>query len=265
MAETEPPSLACPVCGSQQVRLSTRQSHRRPVEIYRCLKCKRHFEIATTIGSKPFPLGGVVTGVLAAIAIGAIVTISLGGPRNESVDDIPIPVSIPVDPRAPAPVAGADMASQYQRGLHFWTTGNYQEALPWIKASADMGHQEARYYLGIAYLYGRATVQNFHLAFEQMQASARQNHRNAQHQLGIMYRDGLGVDKNRELAYVWLNIAASRGHEAATHERDILSNMMSSDEITQAQKGTMSELANLRGVVAPEAVEMPVVPAKRVP
>lgn len=215
--------------------------------------------------AKPFPLGAVVTGVLAAIAIGAIVTISIGGPKNESVDDIPIPAPAPVDPRAPAPVAGADMASQYQRGLHFWTIGNYQEALPWIKAAADMGHQDARYYLGVAYLYGRATVQNFHLAFEQMQASARQNHLNAQHQLGIMYRDGLGIDKNRELAYVWLNIAASRGHEAATHEREILSNMMSSDEITRAQGSTMKELANLRAAVTPADVDMPVVPAKRVP
>lgn len=265
MAETEHPPVTCPICGSKQVRLSTRQSHRRPVEIYRCSKCKRHFEKATANGTKPFPLGLVVTGVLATIAIGAIVTISMGGPKSESPGDIPTPISIPVDASAPAPVAGADMDSKYQRGLHFWTQGNYQEALPWIKAAADMGHQEARYYLGLAYLYGRATIQNFHLAFEQMQASARQNHLNAQHQLGIMYRDGLGIDKNRELAYVWLNIAASRGHEAATHERNILSNMMSTDEITRAQAGTMNELANLRAVVAPAERALPAVPAKRVP
>lgn len=265
MAETEPPSLTCPVCGSKQVRLSTRQSQRRPVEIYRCSQCKRHFEKAVTNAAKPFPLGGVVTGVLAAIAIGAIVTISMGGPKNESAGDIPIP--IPVDPSAPAPVAGADMASQYQRGLHFWTIGNYTEAFPWLKASADMGHQEARYYLGLAYLYGRATVQNFRLAFEQIQASARQNYLNAQHQLGVMYRDGIGIAADRELAYIWLNIAASRGHAVATFDRDRLASSMSKDEIALAQEGTMKELISLRAAVVPVGAEIsatratPVTPA----
>jgi len=255
MAETEQVPVRCPVCGSKQVRLSARQSHRRPVEIYRCTTCKRHFEKAVANATKPFPLGGVVIGVLAAIAIGVILTISMGGPKSETTGNTSIP--LPIDPNAPAPVAGTDMASQYQRGLHFWTIGNYPEAFPWLKASADKGHQEARYYLGLAYLYGRGTVQNFRLAFEQMQVSARQNYLNAQHQLGIMYRDGLGIDANREQAYIWLNIAASLGQETAIHDRDRLSTSMSSDEIARAQDGTLKELAKLRGVATPAAQATP--------
>jgi DNA-directed RNA polymerase subunit RPC12/RpoP len=263
MAETVQPLVDCPYCGNKQVRLSARQSKRRPVEIYRCTRCKRHFEKAAAYETKPFPLGVVVIGVLAAITIGTIVTISMGGPAREPTGDIPIPG--PIDPKGPAPVAGTDMASQYNRGFHFWTMGKYSEAFPWLKTSAGLGHREARYYLGLAYLYGRGTVQNYLLAFEQIQASARQSYLNAQHQLGVMYRDGVGTQINREQAYIWLNIAASGGHETATHDRDKMAMVMSADEITHAQDGTMKELALLSGVATPAAPATPAVKTKPAP
>lgn len=260
MAETEKPPVRCPICGSRHVRLSGRQSQRRPVEIYRCTKCNRHFEEAVANRGKHFALGGIVIGVLAAVAIGGIVAISMKGGESESIASADLPSAI--DPNSPAPEASNDKVSQYQRGLHFWRLGNYQEAFPWLKSSAAMGHREARYYLGLAYLYGRATIQNYRLAFEEMEASARQNYLDAQHQLGLMYRDDIGVAKNREQAYVWLNIAASRGHEAATQDRDKLAAGMSTDEIARAQEGTMKELANLRGVAAPKIAEIPAAPAQ---
>jgi DNA-directed RNA polymerase subunit RPC12/RpoP len=264
MAETEQPPVECPVCGSKQVRLSSRQSHSRPVEIYRCSRCKRHFEIAVAREiRKSFPVAGVAVGVLAVIALGTAVMIGKGGPESEPSRDIPIPG--PIDANAPAPPAGTDMASQYRRGLHFWTIGNYPEAFPWLKAAAEKGHSEARYYLGLAHLYGRGTVQNYRLAFEQIQASARQNYLNAEHQLGIMYRDGIGVAASRERAYVWLNIAASRGQETAIHDRDRLAIGMSPDEIARAQDGTLNELTSLGGEVKPDAAAKPATAARTVP
>lgn len=272
MAETEQPPVECPFCGSKNTRLSSRQSQRRPVEIYRCTRCKRHFEKAAAKANKsfrpfksfkPFTIGGVVIGVLVAITVGTVLTISMGGPESDSIGDPSIPS--PIDPKTPAPAAGADMVSQYNRGLHFWTLGNYSEAFPWLKASAVLGHREARYYLGLAYLYGRGTVQNYRLAFEQIQASARQNSIDAQQQLGVMYRDGIGIAANREQAYIWLNIAASRGHAAATFDRDRLSTSMSPDDIAHAQDGTMKEIASLRAEATPVDAKMPVAQAKPAP
>ena len=269
MAETEQPPVECPVCGSKQVRLSSRQSHSRPVAIYRCSRCKRHFEIAVAKATnKSFPVGGIAIGVLAVIALGTALTIAMGGPESGPSPDVSLPG--PIDPNAPAPVAGTDMESQHRRGLHFWTLGNYPEAFPWLKAAADKGHTEARYYLGLAYLYGRGTVQNYRLAFEQIQASARQSYLAAQQQLGILYRDGLGTAANRELAYIWLNIAASRGQQTAIHDRDRLSAGMSADEIASAQEGTIKELASLRDVATPVvatpvAAAVPAAPARAAP
>jgi DNA-directed RNA polymerase subunit RPC12/RpoP len=264
IAETEKSPVECPVCGSKNVRLSSRQSHRRPVEIYRCTRCKRHFEIALAKKSdKPFPVGGVAIGVLAVIALGTVLTISMGGPENAPAVATSLPG--PIDPKTPPPAAGNDMVSQYRRGLYFWTIGNYPEALPWLKAAAEKGHSEARYYLGLAHLYGRGTVQNYRLAFEQIQASAHQNYLTAQQQLGIMYRDGLGTAANREQAYIWLNIAASRGQETAVIDRDRLSSGMSADEITRAQDVTLKELATMHDQVKPEAAAIPATPAKPAP
>lgn len=257
MAETEQLPIVCPYCGSKRVRLSTRQSHRRPVEIYRCSSCKRHFKIAAANASKSFNIssafviGGVVIGVLVAITIGTVWMLGMGESERQSSGDTSITSAI--DPKTPAPAAGTDMDSQYKRALYFWTAGNYPEAFPWLKSSADKGHAEARYYLGLAYLYGRGTIQNFHLAFEQIQASARQHFLNAQYQLGLMYRDSLGTPESREQAYIWLNIAASRGHSTATFDRDKLALSMSADEIARAQDGTLKELAKMGDTAAPAA------------
>lgn len=255
MAETEQTPLRCPVCGSRRVRLSARQSQRRPVEIYRCTKCNRHFEEAATHTARPFTLGGIVVGVLVLIAVAAILAVTMRGGENHSTANADLPAAI--DPDSTAPEASNDKVSQYQRGLHFWMRGNYQEAFPWLKSAADMGHREASYLLGLAYLYGRATVQNYRLAFERIQASASRNYLDAQHQLGIMYRDNVGVEKDREQAYIWLNIAASRGHEVATQDRDKLAAGMSAEEIARAQDGTMKELAKLRSTAAAKIAEIP--------
>lgn len=259
MAETELQPVRCPFCGSKQVRLSARQSHKRPVEIFRCTRCNRHFEMAIEPETRPFPLAAAIVGALIVIAVGAIITVALGGREQDAAITASLPG--PVDPNSPAPVAGSDKESQYQRGLHFWSLGEYTQALPWLKDAAGRGHREARYYLGLAYLYGRGTVQNYRLAFEQMQTAARQNELNAQHQLGLLYRDGFGVaESNRELAYTWLNIAAARGHEAAALDRDRLSTAMPMEAIARAQDATMKELANLRGADARANAAIPANP-----
>jgi hypothetical protein len=248
-SEQPSPALKCPFCGSSQARLSARQSHKRPVSIFRCQKCKRHFEQDAPNTNRAITKVQIAIGALIVVVLGVIVAISV----NSETDHIGTPIPTGVDLNAPAPVEGTDMVSQYHRGLYFWARGDYLKAFPPLKSAAQMGHREASYYLGLAYLYGHATVQNYRLAFEQIQTSARQNYLNAQHQLGIMYRDGLGTPTNREQAYIWLNIAASRGQEEASHDRDKMAMIMSADEIARAQDATMKELANLRGEASPKA------------
>lgn len=237
-----PNPIQCPHCGSTDIRLSSRQSERRPIDRYRCRKCKRHFE-KDAPHSGLIKTGTVVGVLLVASVVVTVAVIVAGGVAQKPPGEATIP-SIQLE-RKPPPAAGNDAASQYNRAFHLWALGDYREAFPWFRSAAEKGHREARYYLGLSHLYGRGTVQNYRLAFEQMQASAHQGHLEAQYELGLLYRDGHGVNANRELAYAWWNIASSHGHEGATHERDKIAAVMSPEQITQAQEVTMKELTAL--------------------
>ena len=55
--------------------------------------------------------------------------------------------------------------------------------------------------------------------------------------LGVAYSTGSGgVDCNFVEAHKWFNLAASKGHESAKTCRQEMADMMSSDEIRQAQR-----------------------------
>lgn len=54
------------------------------------------------------------------------------------------------------------------------------------------------------------------------------------YKLGLIYSTGQDVDLVQ--AHMWFNLAASRGSEAAKECRQELADMMSKDEVAQAQK-----------------------------
>ena len=138
---TEPSTVGCPYCGSERVRRSSKQSRRRPVAIYRCSSCKRHFEIAAQNSNNAFKKlkipGLFAIGIAAiAIALGAIWLTSTSDTEGKAKDEAFIPGEL--DPKLPPPVAGSDKASQFARGRYFWLRGKYSEAFPWLKSAAGV-------------------------------------------------------------------------------------------------------------------------------
>ena len=55
-------------------------------------------------------------------------------------------------------------------------------------------------------------------------------------QMGLVYATGLGVAENLVAAHKWFNLAALKGNEEAKRHRKDLSEMMSREEIAEAQK-----------------------------
>lgn len=55
-------------------------------------------------------------------------------------------------------------------------------------------------------------------------------------QMGLVYSTGLGVAEDLVAAHKWFNLAALKGNEDAKMYRKDLSEMMSSEEISEAQK-----------------------------
>jgi len=57
-----------------------------------------------------------------------------------------------------------------------------------------------------------------------------------QYQLGFRYAAGRGVPKDVVMAYKWLSIAAAHGHEQAIELKNMISERMSPDQITEAER-----------------------------
>ncbi len=235
--------IKCRHCGSTQVRPSHRSTGHTTHVTYRCQSCEQHFRVSTSgLGTRTVIIS---LAMLLLLVIGLVTVLFMDG--SSEVEYRPkIDVS---DTNALLKIEDAakrgDRQAQYDLGWTYWQRDEPMKALPWIKAAADQGLAEAEYLLGVAYLNGRGTVQNYHSAFEQITKSAQHGHLEAQYQLGIFYRDGLGTPSNKESAYLWLNIAAARGHGDALQFRDKLAAVMSRAEIDRAQEASEATIAKL--------------------
>jgi S1-C subfamily serine protease len=77
---------------------------------------------------------------------------------------------------------------------------DYRESVKWYRKAAEQGHAKSQYFLGLAYYHGRGVTQNF-------------------------------MD-----AYIWLNLAAAQGDQDATEARNSLLEIMSPQQIAEAQR-----------------------------
>ena len=84
-----------------------------------------------------------------------------------------------------------------------------QEAIKWLKESAEQGYAEAQNDLGI---YCRDESKfGKKLAFGWFEQAARQGYAEAQTNVGECYKEGLGVERNTQRAFYWFNEAANKG------------------------------------------------------
>jgi TPR repeat protein len=65
--------------------------------------------------------------------------------------------------------------------------------------------------------------------------AADQGDADAQFNLGAAYYNGGGVPENHVRAYVWLSMAKTQGHEKAKKGVETVKNLMTKQQIAQAQ------------------------------
>jgi uncharacterized protein len=241
-------AIKCRHCGSTQVRPSSKSSGDSSHVTYRCQECKRHFRIGSAHSQIKTIIVGAALFSLALIGLLTLLYLGNAGdmkyqPTVDMVDQNALENSRRI-------ARQGNPQAQYDLGWAHWQRGEYLQAFPWIKAAALQGHAEAEYLLGMAYLEGHGTVQNYRFALEQFIHAAEHSHLEAQYRLGLFYRDGLASPPSKESAYVWLNIAAARGHDDALQFRDKLAAAMSSEEINRAQEASTHAMAKLSNVAA---------------
>lgn len=224
-------SLACPHCGSDQVRSASLHAHDGLRHMLfstalRCRDCRHRFWV-----SNPFKPIGLF------LIVGALV----GATAWFTVDRQPDAIVSQAPDKLPHKRASQGNAeAQLQLGLRYaegdGVIRNDKEAAKWLALAARQGVSEAEYHYGLMLLKGRGVVQDYRAAFEWIEKSAKRGYARAQYSLGELYRYGTGTPIDKAHAYLWFNLAASQGIDAAAKARDSLVWQLKPEQIAEMQE-----------------------------
>jgi len=106
-------------------------------------------------------------------------------------------------------------------------------ALDWVRAQAEQGLRPARTAYGLWLLEAEA---NPAAAVGFLQAAAEAGDVEAQFQMGLLLTKGDGLEQDYVQAHAWLNIAATGGHAEAAQKRGVISDLMTSEQLAEAQR-----------------------------
>lgn len=120
-------------------------------------------------------------------------------------------------PQAAQPVQDSALEEWYQKGLEYYLTDNYIEAVEWFCRAADWGHARAQFRMGICYDWGYGVFKDEKTAAMWYQKAAEQGYADAQRNLGHCYRHGVGVTRDDKTAVMWYQKAANQGHAKAQY------------------------------------------------
>ena len=123
-----------------------------------------------------------------------------------------------------------------QKGWETYEAGDYASALREWKPLAKQGNANAQFNLGLMYRWGQGVTQDDAQAAAWYRKAAEQGNTNAQFNLALMYAEGRGVAQGYVQAHMWFKLAAAQGHEEAAEIRDKFAEVMTRDQIIEAQR-----------------------------
>lgn len=106
-----------------------------------------------------------------------------------------------------------------------------EAALTWLRTHAEAGLRPAQSAYGLWLLDRDQAAEGATL----LQAAAQAGDVVAQYRLGLMLTTGEGVEQDYVQAHAWLNIAAASGHPDAPDKREVVSQLMTPEQVAQAQ------------------------------
>jgi uncharacterized protein len=121
---------------------------------------------------------------------------------------------------------------------------NYAAAVGWYRKAADQGDADAQFNLGYMYANGQGVPQDYAAAVSWYRKAADQGQAAAQYNLGVMYANGWGVPQDDVRALMWINLSAAQGNQDAVKFRNLVAEVMTPAQITEAQK--LARLATLK-------------------
>jgi len=113
---------------------------------------------------------------------------------------------------------------------------NYKIAAKWFRLAAEQGNADAQYLLGARYIEGTGVRQDYTIAKKWLLLAAEQGNAYAQFSLGAMYVNGEGVLQNYKMAHMYFNISAANGHDQGGKFRNRIADLMTTQQIADAQQ-----------------------------
>ena len=110
------------------------------------------------------------------------------------------------------------------------------EELVKLFEAAKRGDAAAQERIGRLYLDGPERARDERKAFFWTRQAALSGDRNAQYTLAQMYESGRGIPQSRVGAVVWYKIALGSGNESARAPFERLKDLLTSDEMTEAEQ-----------------------------
>lgn len=91
----------------------------------------------------------------------------------------------------------------YEAGVAYFNVGQYNKAFACFKEATNIEHAQAQYNLGVCYLEGKGTAQDYKKAVEWFEKAGEKGVKDAQYNLAEMYKARLGVPKDEKKAAYW--------------------------------------------------------------
>ena len=127
-------------------------------------------------------------------------------------------------------------AADFSEGVRAYEHNDYATALRIFRQFAAQGDVTAQNRLGVMYGNGQGVAQDYGEAMKWYRKAADQGYALAQFNLGVMYGNGQGVPQDYIQAHLWYNLAAGQGEELGRKARDSLLDLMTAEQIAEAQK-----------------------------
>ena len=132
----------------------------------------------------------------------------------------------------------------------------YMSWLGGLISCAETGHAPDQYTLGMIYAEGNDVPEDDAEAVRWYRLAAEQGDALAQTNLGFMYGNGDGVPRDLVFAYMWFNLSAAQGNETAQRNNEMIEQVMTREEIAEAQRLSREWLE-----AHPPAVTSPLTPS----
>ena len=135
-----------------------------------------------------------------------------------------------------------EAGQEAQEGQHQLGAEAGAAAQAWLRRQAEAGLRPAQAALGQLLLTrGEAAT-----AAPWLVKAAETGEVQAQHQLGRLYIQGDGVPQDYVQAYKWLNVAAAGGSSDALEMRTVVADLMTPDQVAEAQAQTRQFFARVQ-------------------